>query len=718
MLRRNLFVSLVLFTVMIFYLIFGTVIFNNKVEKRIQNGIPIVHLNSNNDVIDLTGEWLFNRNDDLSFANTNIDVSDWKNIKVPGLWNLQGYNHNGSSWFRHYFTIDNIANYSLVIPKVIAGYEVYINGVLIGGLGEINTDGSLKEEETHIHLIDIPTPLLVLNELNIIAIRVSTISADGGFVETPFKIGNRVKLNSFFQRYLLYYASMAAILLFVGVYFILLYNIDPTYKHNLLFGFTSILAALFIIGQKSLGYWITSNHWINLLVFIYIPISLVPYIMVKMIHSFFRKKVNHIVKFIMNLYLIIPLILLVVPFSVGLYIFFFERLVIGIYMMTILVFGYCMIISEYAINRKFPGSQVMSIGISICTITAIINALANSGLVVLYDPLAEGLLFLCLFMSSAASMEVSSVRKELLETNLSLQLHNKSLHRFVPFEFFSLLNKLDILEINAGDNKAIETTVLFTDIRSFTSMSEKMTPKENFEFINDYLEHMVPIINKHNGFIDKYIGDAIMAIFPGSPDNAVNAAISMQNELKNFNIKRELNSEVPIEMGVGIHYGKLMLGIIGNESRLEGTVISDTVNIASRIESLTKVFSSHILISNDLFLELNKINLFKYRFMGLMDIIGKDEPVSIFEIFNGDNLEIIEMKEKTKDEFENGILKFSSNKIEEAKISFKKVIEINADDKTALCFIEKIKIKEHDNTQIKNVSYYNDLVEDCILEEL
>lgn len=712
MLRRNLFISLILLLLMIIYLVTGHIIYNNKDDQS------ITHITEEHNIVDLTGKWLFNKADNHLFSQRDIDDKNWDKINVPGLWNFQGYNHNGSSWFRYYFTTDSSRSLSMVVPKVIAGYEVYLNGELIGGLGKISTDGKLIEEETHINLIELPSDLIMHNELNSIAIRVSTISADGGFVEAPFKLGDKYKLQRYFQRYLLYYTAIAAILFFVGIYFTIVYIVDRTYKHNLLFGIMGVFCSIFVIGQKSLGYWITNNHWINLLGFIYIPLSLLPYVLISMVHSFFRKPINKVIKLIMNCYLLIPIILMLVPLDENIYIFFFENVVICIYVVTIFVLGYSMLISDYAINTKLPGSQGLSIGISIFSVTAIVNALANSGFVVLYDPLSEGLLFLCLFMSIAASLEISSIRLELSDTNMALTLHNKSLHRFVPFEFFTLLNKWDILEIKAGDNRAIETTVLFTDIRAFTTLSEKMTPKENFEFINDYLEHMVPVINNHNGFVDKYIGDAIMAIFPASPDHAVNAAIAMQKELVKFNQKREASYKLPIEMGIGIHYGKLMLGIIGNETRLEGTVISDTVNIASRIENLTKMFSSHILISNDLFLQLNDLDSYKYRFMGMIDIKGKTDSVSVFEIFNGDDEEMIEKKIETKDEFEKGILNFSNNKILEAKNIFEKVLEYNGHDKTAHCFLEMIKVKEMDQNLNNSIEYYNEITNCDVIEEL
>ena len=116
-----------------------------------------------------------------------------------------------------------------------------------------------------------------------------------------------------------------------------------------------------------------------------------------------------------------------------------------------------------------------------------------------------------------------------------------------------------------------------------------MSPKQNFDFINEYLSQMGPIIRRHNGFIDKYIGDAIMALFPDDADRAVQAAIDMQKQVQLYNVYRQQNHLEPIAIGIGLHSGELMLGTIGEEERMESTVISDAVNLASRIEGLTRV---------------------------------------------------------------------------------------------------------------------------------
>ena len=122
-----------------------------------------------------------------------------------------------------------------------------------------------------------------------------------------------------------------------------------------------------------------------------------------------------------------------------------------------------------------------------------------------------------------------------------------------------------------------------------------MNPQENFEFVNDYLQVVTPVIYRHGGFVDKYIGDAVMALFHGDPRQACACALEIEADLKRYNQARVADGEKPIYSGIGIHTGSVMLGTVGDNQRLQTTVISDAVNLASRIEGLTKQYGHTIL---------------------------------------------------------------------------------------------------------------------------
>ena len=230
------------------------------------------------------------------------------------------------------------------------------------------------------------------------------------------------------------------------------------------------------------------------------------------------------------------------------------------------------------------------------------------------------------------------------EKALHLNKINEAYSRFVPNEFLKLLEKESMLDVKLGDHIQKEMTILFSDIRQFTEMSEKMTPQENFNFLNSYLEVIGPIIRKHNGFIDKYIGDAIMALFAGEPDDALLAAIEMQEELRIFNFERASRGLEPVKVGIGIHTGNLILGTIGEKERMEGTVIADAVNLASRIESLTKEYYTSILVSEFSVRKMKNPKQFLLREIDYVVVKGKSNVITVLECFDIDPKEKADKK--------------------------------------------------------------------------
>ncbi len=283
-------------------------------------------------------------------------------------------------------------------------------------------------------------------------------------------------------------------------------------------------------------------------------------------------------------------------------------------------------------------------------------------------------------------------RDELLvriRNHIQLAKINLSYNRFVPREFLKFLGKESIIDVQLGDQVQREMTILFSDIRSFTTLSESMTPKENFDFLNAYLKRVSPVIRNNSGFIDKYIGDAIMALFPEVPDDALRAAVDMQKQVYDYNIKRQKNGHLPIAIGIGIHTGNIMLGMIGEEQRLEGTVISDAVNLAARLESLTKVYGTSILISGQTLSKLDNAIDYNCRFIDKVQVKGKTELVAVFEVYDSNPREVFDLKKETLGTFEQAIFCYHNQKISEALQLFQEVLKINQEDRVALLYVKR-----------------------------
>ncbi|HEY9668677.1 MAG TPA: ATP-binding protein, partial [Coleofasciculaceae cyanobacterium] len=278
-----------------------------------------------------------------------------------------------------------------------------------------------------------------------------------------------------------------------------------------------------------------------------------------------------------------------------------------------------------------------------------------------------------------------------IKTHIRLAKINAAYGRFVPHEFLQFLERESIIDVRLGDQVQKEMTVLFADIRSFTNLSEKMSPKENFDFLNAYLSRVSPVIRNHRGFIDKYIGDAVMALFPQTTDDAVQAAIEMQKQVRLYNVHRQEKGKEPIAIGIGLHRGSLMLGTVGEPERMEGTVIADAVNLASRLEGLTKVYGVDVLISEQTLYRLDDPQSYNYRFLGRVKVKGKNQPVDVFEVYDTDSEQLIELKRQTRAEFEQGVALYVQENFTQAQQVFQQVLQRNEQDRAVKLYIERCK---------------------------
>lgn len=277
----------------------------------------------------------------------------------------------------------------------------------------------------------------------------------------------------------------------------------------------------------------------------------------------------------------------------------------------------------------------------------------------------------------------------LQQMNQDLERLNQAYERFVPRQFLGFLEKKSIVDVQLGDQVQKSMSILFSDIRGFTTLSESMTPEENFRFLNSYLSQMEPVILEHDGFIDKYMGDGIMALFPTTADNAVRGAVGMMQRLRAYNAERERAGSEAVRIGIGVNTGSLMLGTIGGNTRMDSTVIADTVNLASRLEGLTKRYKANILISAYTLAALAEPERYSCRFLGKVQVKGKQAAVPIYEVYDGDPDEVIELKHATKDVFEQGLRHYFDRQFIQAMGNFTQVLAGNPNDKTAQLYVER-----------------------------
>jgi adenylate cyclase len=304
-------------------------------------------------------------------------------------------------------------------------------------------------------------------------------------------------------------------------------------------------------------------------------------------------------------------------------------------------------------------------------------------------------LLVTLALQSSAAIESAmlyekNIREVKEREEAILRIHEVT-KKFVPNEFIRSLGKETLSDVKLGDQVEKIVTVLFTDIRDFTTLSEKMTPEENFQFVSSFNARLGPVIRTHNGFINQYLGDSIMAIFPDSPTEALHAAVNMQKAVHELNIERAAEGLPAIKAGIGMHTGPLIMGITGDEFRLDAATISDTVNTAARIESLTKYYKSPLLLSADTFQYLNGDHAFLFRHLGGVRLKGKHKLLNIIECINGFNDVHNDRKIKTLELFKEAMHAYHEQQFETAINLFQKILSNDPDDLTVSFFLDNSK---------------------------
>ena len=185
--------------------------------------------------------------------------------------------------------------------------------------------------------------------------------------------------------------------------------------------------------------------------------------------------------------------------------------------------------------------------------------------------------------------------RKVVELNKELVVTNKSYYRFVPKEILELLQKNDVTEVKPGDYKVLKMAVMSADVRNFTSTSEKLTAFEVFKLLNIYLQRVAPLIRENGGIIEKYLGDGIVAIFPNGALSAIRCSVQMQQAMVKLRQELIIQRLPGIKIGVGVHYGNIVLGTAGNLLRMTEVSLSDDIDVAIKTEAATKEYGQSIL---------------------------------------------------------------------------------------------------------------------------
>lgn len=438
--------------------------------------------------------------------------------------------------------------------------------------------------------------------------------------------------------------------IFFGLYHLFFFVRWIEKKYNLYFGIFSISISTYFLSFSNIAFDnISDTRILIYLAYVSQPIALMSFILFLYDYFYSSKLFSFFIKYTIasNSFIIIAFSILKVNFY-----------------LTFLYFWYILIIAQiiyifyFIINATKKGlKDAVLMASSILVILLIViweildTIIFQTGIKLLQFAYFAFIISMVIILAN----RFIEINWETRRLNIELTHQRDSFSKFVPIQFLDLLGKHSAGDILLGECKLQEMTILFADIRDFTSLSESMSPEENFKFINSYLKRMSPIIERNNGFIDKFIGDAIMAIFQ-LPEDGLKASIDMIHELEIFNEGRKISGYRTLKIGIGLNTGMLMMGTIGHEDRLSTTVIGDSVNLAARLESLTKDYSIPILISEFVVSKLARPEKYCIREADAVIVKGKTNSVKIYECYQNDPDDLKERKNSSKKKLEEAIL--------------------------------------------------------------
>ncbi len=288
-----------------------------------------------------------------------------------------------------------------------------------------------------------------------------------------------------------------------------------------------------------------------------------------------------------------------------------------------------------------------------------------------------------------------------IETKIKRQIEtawqiNESLSEkfrlFVPEQLLCRIAPEGVESIQLGNAQETELSILFADIRDFTSIAEAQEARQTFVWLNGFFTQMSQAIAAQYGFIDKFLGDALLAVFdrPGyHAQDALTAGLMMRQSLQKFNAERDrYQLESPVNIGIGIHSGKALIGTLGASDRMDPTVIGDVVNTASRLENLTKIYGTSLIISETVVSQLNDTDLFHLRWIERATLRGKQRPLDVYEVVNLTPGMREPLKLLTQAYFEQGIKAYQQQDWVQSLAYFQQAIAQDPSDQVVAYYME------------------------------
>ena len=639
-----------------------------------QYGLLTLPVHTDRDVFSIKGQWHFTPHQFYYFRDSTRPLY----APLPGrlIESALGTNFDYASYGLRIVGLNPNKVYALQVGHIRSSCSIIINGVDRAGQGQ---PGVSSKTELPGKTISIATFKPQDNGTADIIINISNFHNRYGGTDQPITLGSAEMLNQTFVFDLLFYNLTCTVLLLFSIFFIVLHLNYKKMPYILWFALTAITISIRIsvFYPHILAYIWPSIPWKLYFIFRYITMPLASLFFAIFVKSVVDMQYKLIYRGIITLCLISSAFIIIAP-----PIFVARHLYIQQTLIFLSVIYDAIIIVRALLKGKKSAiwiAAVLGILAGFALHDTLISQWVISGTLLLQEGAILAIIVAVIMSINSYATSMHKIER-LVEEQKKIQT---ALRRFFPNQLLMFLQKNNITEINTGDSSELSMTILSIDIRSFTSISEQLEPDEVFILLNKYFALVAPIIRKYGGVIMKFLGDGFTALFPEKPDAAVSCGIEIQKKLQREHI--QLRNLPAIRAGIGIDTGKILLGVIGNDNRLDSVVISNICYTAEELQSATKVYANTIIISDSIFRSLQHPNEFHIRCIQEAAMGGEGSTQAmLYEVYDCDTPAIQEKKQKTAPDIEKALQKIQEKSYAAAQTYLAKALEIFPDDPLAL----------------------------------
>ncbi|MCG9874083.1 MAG: adenylate/guanylate cyclase domain-containing protein [Leptospiraceae bacterium] len=685
---RSFFISLFCFCIFIFS--------NNcrsYKEIQIKDGILNLPELTNDQVILLDGEWeiywnIHNDWQDLDSKNKNPLITH-----VPSSWNKINPSENKSNGYASYrLRINNLKKdqkYFFKIKNQSTAYNFYINRIKFASAGVVGETKALSTPQYKVNYVSFKPK----DSHAEILLTVSNFHhARGGF-RYPIEFGSEEIIYDYSILYAAFELLVMGSILTMGFFHLILFFIRDQIQSYLYFSIFCFINALriFILDNFYITYFIPNISWELLVKLDYATTPILAPVFLEYLRKMYPNDVQRLgSKLVFYASLLSAIITLLTPPDFFTSILYLNNAIVGL---AIFLSTYAILkINHYRRNQ----SKLLLVGTVILMLFAVHDLLAGSRIIEDDLKLPIGLFLFFVIQSIILSKRNSETFNHALELSeeyqkisQDLEQLNRNYSKFVSREYIKLINDSNILKLKCGDFSSKNLSILSSDIRGFTSFSEQFSPQDNFRFLNAYLKRVVPVITQNNGHIEKFIGDAVIALFTEGTNKAIDTAIEMHRVVNDYNFYRIKKGNQAISIGIGIHHGETLLGILGEEERMQTSAVSESIYLASVIEGLTKKYGAKILVSVDALYASDSFDRFPYRIVDSVRLFKGAEPIGIAEILLEGLDETSNLKIEYKEIFERAVYYFLLGDFQESSNLFETMISQIDQDEAARLYYER-----------------------------